>query len=312
MKKNDLYLTTPDNIHLIGDIYLPDNKPKAAVVIVHGMAEHCARYADFAEFLTTKDFAVYTYDQRGHGRTAGTVEKLGFFAEKNGWQKVVEDVKLCVETARKDLPNIPIFLLGHSMGSFISREFASHYGNLIDGLMLSGTAGSAGLLGKLGIYLTSFIKLYKKSISPSKLLDKMSFGDFNKSIKIKRTAFEWLSRDEKMVDKYIADPFCGTVFTIGFFHDLLTGLEAVNTKSHAKSMRADLPIFLFSGDKDPVSLNAHQIPIVYKMYKDAGVSDISMKIYPGGRHENLNELNREEVYADILSWINARCKKQKI
>jgi alpha-beta hydrolase superfamily lysophospholipase len=305
MKKNELKLNTSDGIQLTGDRYLPENQPKALVVIVHGMAEHCARYADFSEYLTTHQFGVYTYDQRGHGRTAGSVENLGFFAKKDGWQKVVDDVKLVVEAAKSENPTIPVFVLGHSMGSFISRRFAEQYGNLIAGLILSGTAGGAGLLGKLGIGLTSFIKVYKKGISPSKLLDKMSFGDFNKSFKPNRTLFDWLSRDEKTVDSYIADPFCGTVFTIGFFNDLLKGLEGVNTNAHAQAVRKDLPVYLFSGDKDPVSRNAKQIPIVYEMYKNAGIKDITMKIYRDGRHESLNEINRAEVYADTLNWLNS-------
>jgi alpha-beta hydrolase superfamily lysophospholipase len=304
MKKTELKLKTTDGTQLIGDKYFPENPPKALIVIVHGMAEHCARYSDFAEFLTETGFGVYTYDQRGHGRTAGSTQNLGFFAKENGWQKVVDDVKLTVETAKEENPNLPIFVLGHSMGSFITRSFAEKYGNLVGGIILSGTAGSAGLLGKLGIGLTSLIKIYKKAISPSKLLNAMSFGGFNKNFKPTRTLFDWISRDGKIVDKYIADPYCGTVFTIGFFHDLLTGLESVNTDLHAADIRKDLPIYIFSGQKDPVSNNAVQIPIVYEMYKKAGVKDVSMKIYPEGRHEMLNEINRAEVYADVLNWMN--------
>jgi alpha-beta hydrolase superfamily lysophospholipase len=304
MNKTEFELRTSDNFILIGDRYETQSESRRALLIVHGMAEHCARYSDFAEFLTQSQIAVYTYDQRGHGRTSKRNGTRGFFADQKGWNRVAEDVHEVVLKIKTDHPNVPLYVLGHSMGSFISRSYAEKYSHEISGLILSGTAGSAGFLGKAGILLTSFIRLYKNSKSPSKLLDKMSFGDFNKPFKPNRTAFDWLSRDEKQVDKYVADPDCGEIFSIGFFSDLIRGLESVNTSSHATKFRKDLPIHFFSGAKDPVSKNAAHIPHVIQMYRNAGIQNISYKIYEEARHETLNEINRREVFSDVLKILD--------
>ena len=148
--------------------------------------------------------------------------------------------------------------------------------------------------------------LFKNKNSPSPLMNKLSFGDFNKPFKPNRTDFDWLSRDNESVDKYVADPYCGTIFSVGFFNNLVKGLELVNKLYIAEKVRKDLPIYLFSGDKDPVSKNGKQISDVFGMYKNAGITDIDMMLYPDARHETLNEINKEDVYNDVLSWIIKR------
>ncbi len=302
MAYTEFTLDRPDGISLKGQTYIPEIR-KAVVVIVHGMAEHSLRYDRFAEKLRENDLVVYAYDQRGHGRTAGSVEKQGFFAYKNGWQKVVDDLAAVVEKAKKEHPNLPVVIFGHSMGTFVTRNYSEQYRGEAKGIVLSGTTGSAGLLGKVGILLTKFIMLYKKADAPSKLMDKMSFGDFNKAFKPNRTAFDWLSRDEAEVDKYVNDPYCGAVFSIGFYRDMLSGLEAVNTKTHADKIPKGFPIRLFAGDKDPVSKNGKQVKDVYNLYKRVE-ADVTLKLYPEARHEILNETNREEVMTDIVSVVN--------
>lgn len=278
--------------------------PKAVIIIVHGMAEHAQRYDNFASFLNENNYLVYAYDQRGHGKTAGSIERLGFFAEKDGWNKVVYDLKQLIDIAKKENENIPVFLLGHSMGSFVVRTFITKYGNLINGAILSGTAGSAGLLGKIGTGLTKIISALKGKKHPSPLMDNLSFGDFNKNFKPNRTKFDWLSRDNDTVDKYVNDPYCGTIFSVGFFYDMMTGLEYVNDKRTAQNIPSELPVYLFSGGKDPVSKNAKQIEDVYNMYKTGGIKNIKLKIYPEARHETLNEINKLEVYNDVINWLS--------
>ena len=282
------------------------NEPKGVVIITHGMAEHAQRYDAFASFLNKNGFVVYAHDQRGHGKTAGNVERLGFFAEKNGWQKVTDDLGELVKLAKNENPNLPVFLFGHSMGSFITRTYIIKNSKQINGAILSGTAGSAGLLGKVGLFVTAIIMLFNKRNSPSALLDKLSFGDFNKAFKPNRTKFDWLSRDDEQVDKYINDPYCGTVFSVGFFNDMMKGLELVNDKNTASKINNDLPLYFFSGDKDPVSKNGKQVIDVFNMYKKAGIFNVSIKLYENARHETLNETNKDEVFNDILTWLNSK------
>ncbi len=304
MAKSEHTFKTEDNIKIVYFKHTCETTAKATVIIIHGMAEHAQRYDDFAGFLNKNGFNVYTYDQRGHGKTAGSIEKQGFFAEKNGWKKITSDLKKMIEIVQTDLPDLPVFLLGHSMGTFVTRTFISDYDNNIKGVILSGTTGSAGLLGKIGILLTNIIMLFKKKDSPSSLMDNLSFGDFNKAFKPNRTKFDWLSRDNEQVDKYVDDPYCGAIFSVGFYNDMMRGLEYVNKNEIANKTRKDLPIYLFSGDKDPVSKNGKQVKEVFEMYKNAGITDISMKLYEGARHETLNETNKEEVYNDVLTWLN--------
>lgn len=304
--KTEFTFTTSDGIKIFVHKHESEIKSKAVVLIVHGMAEHSQRYDRFAEILNNEGYTVYAYDQRGHGKTAGEIKNLGFFAEKNGWEKVANDVGQLIKTAKKENPDLPIFLLGHSMGSFISRTFAINSGNELSGLMLSGTAGSAGFLGKIGIFLTKIIIMLKGKKSQSKLMTMLSFGDFNKQFKPNRTSFDWLSRDEKEVDKYVNDNFCGTIFSVGFFNDLMNGLEFVNKPENIEKMPKNLPVYLFAGDKDPVSKNGKQIIDLYDMYKKSGMKNIKMKLYKDARHETLNEINRKEVYKDVINWLNTQ------
>ncbi|MCD4792284.1 MAG: lysophospholipase [Bacteroidales bacterium] len=306
MQKSQQSYITKDNKEIVYYKHIPETDAKAIVIITHGMAEHAQRYDEFAGFLNKNAYIVYAHDQRGHGKTAGSVEKLGFFAEKDGWQKVTDDLAELVEISKKEHQNIPIFLLGHSMGSFIVRTFILQHSDKVNGAILSGTAGSAGLLGFAGSVLTGIIILFKKKSSPSSLMDKLSFGDFNKAFKPNRTDFDWLSRDNESVDKYVADPYCGTIFSVGFFNNLINGLELINKLKIAEKVRNDLPMYLFAGDKDPVSKNGKQVSDVYNMYKKAGITDIEMKLYPDARHETLNETNKEEVFSDVLTWLNSK------
>jgi len=217
-----------DNKQIQAYKWLPEEKIKGVLQVSHGMAEHAMRYEGFAEFLNANGYALYANDHRGHGKTAGNVENLGYFADKNGWDLVVEDMHLLTQKIKEEQPNVPVFLFGHSMGSFLSRDYISQYGQDVQGVILSATAGDPGFLGKIGVFVAKMQSLIKGKKNFSNLLDKLSFGEFNKPFEPSRTAFDWLSRNEKEVDKYVNDPYCGTVFTSGFFVDLLTGILKIN------------------------------------------------------------------------------------
>jgi alpha-beta hydrolase superfamily lysophospholipase len=209
----------------------------------------------------------------------------------------------------KEYPKVPVFFFGHSMGSMLGRTYLMQHGKRLTGAILSGTAGDPGLLGKVGILVARRECKKKGRGTPSELLAKLSFGKFNNAFKPARTDFDWLSRDEKVVDKYIADPYCGFVFSAGGWLDMLEALPLQFKAEGVARVPKDLPIYLFSGEKDPVGDNGKGVRGVYKLYTKAGIKDVSMKLYENGRHEMLNETNREEVYKDVIGWLNAHMPK---
>ncbi len=308
MTTDSFKFQTSDGIAIYTNKWLPENTSqlKAIVQISHGMAEHSDRYKRFAEALCANNIGVYANDHRGHGKTAGSVEKLGYFADRNGWDLVVDDMNQLTQIIKKSHPGIPIFLFGHSMGSLLSREYLFSYSREINGVILSATAGDPGLLGNVGIFISKLESLLRGKKAKSPFLDKLSFGKFNTAFKPNRTAFDWLSRDNAEVDKYVDDPYCGTVFTAGFFHDMLKGIKSINTDSNIQKVSRDLPIYLIAGDKDPVGENTRGVLQVFNAYQKAGIKDLTKKFYTDARHEILNETNRQEVFTDIISWIELR------
>jgi len=308
MKSKTFAFKTKDNKDIFTYNWLPENDKglKAVVQLAHGMAEHGKRYERFAEALTDSGYGVYINDHRGHGKTAGSMEAMGYFADKNGWDLVVEDMHQLTGIIKKAHPGLPVFMLGHSMGSFLARNYIYLYGNELKGVILSGTAGDPGLLGSLGVLVAKRECKTKSKKTKSPLLHKLSFGSFNKAFKPARTDFDWLSRDPAEVDKYIQDPYCGEMFTAGFYLDLLEGMKQINLKSNMNLVPKNLPIFLFAGDMDPVGKNAKGVKQIFRAYEKAGIRDVSLKLYKDGRHEMLNETNRKEVFSDIIQWMDSR------
>ncbi len=277
--------------------------PKAIVQIAHGMAEHMGRYDAFAQFLNDQQIIVYGNDHRGHGKTGEAANSIGYFADKDGFETVMEDLYQLTTIIQEKHPNIPIILFGHSMGSFLSRRYVQKYGDVLTGLILSGTGGDPGFIGKVGKYLAKREIKKVGAQTASEKLNKLTFGNYNKKFNPAQTDFDWLTRDRKEIDNYINDPFCGFVCSTGFFYDLLDGLEVIHRMENRKRTPKDLPIFLIAGDKDPVGNYGKGVKEVYKGFQRIGITDITYKLYPGARHEILNELNREEVMKDIFEWI---------
>jgi alpha-beta hydrolase superfamily lysophospholipase len=305
MKTSEYKIKMADGIDIQVYEWLPDNTEtiKAVIHIAHGMAEHAARYNDFASFLVSHQYAVFANDHRGHGKTAGKVENLGFIASKNGWKIMVNDFKEICKHTKTKYQTLPFYVLGHSMGSFVVRDFICNPEMKISGAILSGTAGNPGLLGRIGILLTNILMMFSPSNSPSPFMDKLSFGKYNRAFKPNRTKFDWLINDNTQVDKYLDDPFCGTVFTISFFKELLKGLLYINNQKNMNKVAEDLSVLIFSGDKDPVG-NFGKGPIeVYNKLKKAGIKNICAKLFHEGRHEMLNETNNTEVYQFVLDWL---------
>lgn len=197
-----------------------------------------------------------------------------------------------------------LVLFGHSMGSFLSRHYSMLYANELSGLVLSSTGGDPGIIGKIGLLIAKMDTRIHGKKAKSEIMNKLSFGAFNGAFKPNRTDYDWLSRDNAEVDKYISDPLCGTVFTAGFFCEMLGGIGYINKKENIAKIPKNLPIYIFSGAKDPVGASTKGVTQVYKTLKAAGLGDLTLKFYEDGRHEMLNEINRDEVFSDVIGWLN--------
>jgi alpha-beta hydrolase superfamily lysophospholipase len=299
---------TKDGVELV-TYFWECEQPKGIVHIVHGMSEHAARYNEFALYLNQHGYLVFASDLRGHGKTAGSLEKVGLLAMQDGWNKVVNDVINLSKELDKKYANLPLYLMGHSMGSFIARSVAILCPDEIDGYIFSATAGHPGIKGKLGLQVSNLnLKVMGKK-NRSNLMTQLAFGDFNKKYKNKRTEKDWLSKDNDIVDDYIDDPYCMQIFTSQFFNDLLSGVLTINETYNIRKMDKKKPILLFAGDMDPVGDYGRGPKEVYEKFKRAEIEDVQLKIYKTGRHEMLNETNHEEVYEMVLRWLNNKQAK---
>jgi alpha-beta hydrolase superfamily lysophospholipase len=278
-----------------------DTPPKAVLMISHGMAEHAARYARLAERLVADGYQVYALDQRGHGVTAEK-SMLGLYAEQDGWNKVVGDVASLNHHIRKQHPQAPIFLLGHSMGSYIGQAYLMQHSCSLQGAILSGSNYQPLALYRGAGLIARFERWRLGPTARSKLIDFLSFGSFNKAFKPNRTAFDWLSRDPAEVDKYVTDPLCGFVCTTQLWCDLLDGLQQITPVRNLAQIDSELPLLVIGGDHDPVS-NGKRLGHLADALRSAGIKDVELKIYPEARHELLNESNRDEVTNYLHDWL---------
>lgn len=279
---------------------------KGIVQIVHGMQEHIGRYEDFATFLAKQGYIVVAHDQLGHGKTAKQKNEYGFFAPKNGWKYLVDDVHLLYKQEKEKYPEIPYFIFGHSMGSLIVRTYLIRYQDKLEGAILSGTSGQKSLL-RTGILLTKLLKVFKGQKYKSELMEYLVTGSFNRKFKPNETNVDWISRDKDTIQFYLKDEDNGKKFTLQAYEDLLKGTLFLSKQKNINKTQ-DIPIVLFSGDKDPVGENAKGVIRAYHMLEKANLQDVTIRLFKDGRHEMLHEINKEEVYRFILNWIEKRIK----
>jgi alpha-beta hydrolase superfamily lysophospholipase len=277
---------------------------KGVVQISHGMAEWAYRYDYFAKALNREGYIVYANDHRGHGLTAPSMEDVGYISDNDGFFDKVEDMRELNQLIREEHPSLPVVLFGHSMGSFLSQRYIQLYGSDLVGVILSGSNGKQGPIINLGIALAYLEMKFKGRRHRSRLLDKLSFGSYNRAFPDNRTKFDWLSRDEKLVDRYIEDPYCGGIFTSSFFYDFLRGLKMITRRKNLEAVPKNLPIYIFSGSMDPVGGFGKGVEKLKEMYETHGLKEVSLVLYPEGRHEMLNEINRDEVIEDIVRWLD--------
>ncbi len=283
--------------------YTPDDSEvKAVIVAHHGMAEHKERYNDFFEFLTSNGCAVFMHDMANHGKSNSDFSHSGFFGKKDGYRALVKDFKTSFDRAKAAYPNKKMIVMGHSMGSFIVRCFTAEYADAgFDAAIYMGTGGSNPAAG-IGNALSSVLAKIAGHTHKSKLLDKLTFGAYNSRFE-KRTPFDWLSRDAAQVDKYMADDYCGFLFSVQGMNDLVRLNINANSDDWYRSVPVHIPILLISGEMDPVGNYGKGLREVYSKLVQSGHSKAQLKLYTDCRHEILNEINKEDVYADILAFI---------
>lgn len=298
------YLSSDGKTEVSYRVFMPEGNPRAILQICHGMTEHIGRYEGFARFLNENGVIVCGNDHLGHGDT-GSPEDRGFFAEEGGAEMVVEDVLALTKLMRAKYRNLPYILLGHSMGSFIARKYAAKYREHIDALIVSGTSGG-GSGEKAAKLLASLLCKIKGKRARSKLLTGLVNSNNRKRF-MSDGELGWLTRDEKIREKYAADPACTFTFTCGAYRDMFSMLCEVNDDAWFDSIALDLPVFIMSGADDSVGGYGVGVTSVFDRLNDRELCELSFKLYEGGRHEMLNELNRDEVYADVLAFVDSVC-----
>lgn len=303
MSKNIRYVEMSDGHEIYTVLYKPENPPIGHVHILHGMAEHIGRYEEFALYLVAKGFLVTGHDHRGHGQTGEKYNQLGFFADKNGFELVTEDVREVLQAVREDIDCPKPILFAHSMGSFIGRRYIQKYGHSVSKIVLSGTGGPNSLSEKAGKWLATGLSAIQGKQSENPLLYKLAFGKFNNSFKNVKTDYDWLSSDDDEVQKFNDDPLCGFPTSNQFFVDLIDGLNIIHNRNEIAHIPKDLPILLISGSLDPVGDNSKAVWKVSEQYKKAGLSDITVVILEDKRHEVLHEIGKKETFNLIFKWM---------
>jgi alpha-beta hydrolase superfamily lysophospholipase len=279
--------------------WAPDGAPKAAVQIVHGLCEHAGRYERLAGALTATGYLVYASDLRGHGPSAGKGD-LGHLADRDGWRKCLDDLWAVNRRLAADLPGAKMIFFGHSFGSFLGQQFVSEHGDVFAGAIFSGSNGKPSTILPLGQLIARFERWRLGARGRSRILRQLLFGEYNKRFRPTRTEFDWLSRDANEVDRYVADPLCGFPFTNQLATDLFDALRPIASAATVARIPRGLPIYIFSGSRDPVGDNLQSL---IDAYGRAGLKTTA-KIYPDARHEMLHEINRDQVTSELVAWVN--------
>ena len=309
MQEQQHFLNSADNHRIFLREWQPkDGKLRGIVHINHGMAEHSGRYHELAQILTKAGFMVFAHDHRGHGQSIPKGGLVGHYHDSDGWQLVLRDAKAVNEYFRKEHPNLPVVMLGHSMGSFITQAYAVEHGNTLDAVVLSGS----GFTPKIGLRAPKMLVRLEKYRTGAKarspLIDRQTFASFNKKVGKTRTEADWLTRDREQVDRYIKDPLCGFMCTNQLWDDFLQGLETISQQKNIHRIPSHLPFYLISGERDPLSYHTkkHGVARLAEHLNSGGLKDVTLRLYENCRHEIFNEINRNEVYQSLLDWMESK------
>ena len=303
----EFYFPVRNNTRIHCCQWVPEEKPRGILQLVHGIAEYAARYDELAKVFTDHGFVVVGEDHMGHGGSISKDIPQGCFAD--GWLTAVSDTYRLMQMTKEEYPDLPYVIYGHSMGSFMTRTLLYTYPDAgLKAAVISGTGWMPKLVLKSGRAVCR-VEGRKGMNASSATVDKLMFGSYNKGYENPRTPFDWLSRDDAEVDKYIADPLLGFSASVGLAREMLGGMLMNEDKANLAKMPKDLPVLFVSGDKDPVGSNGKGVTQAYEAFKAVGMKDVTLKLYPGGRHEMHNEINREELYADVLAFLDEVLEK---
>ena len=306
MKKNEFtYLSADGKTNIHGVEWLPDGEPKGIIEVVHGMTEHILRYEEFVEYFTNQGYIVIGIDLIGHGTSVAEGSKKMYFGPRGSWKYVVKDVSKCKRLVQKKYPELPVYLLGFSLGSFIVRTYMIKMKHNVDGIILIGTGQKKNIeLAIARILVNKEIKKIGED-GTNDAIKKMSLESYNKFFEPNRTYCDWLLASESALDEYINDELCGDSISAGLFYEMINAMMYTGKAANNKTVDINTPILLLSGEKDPVGDFGKGIDLVYNMFKKVGVQDVEKKMYEGMRHDILREDNKEDVYKDIINWIEA-------
>lgn len=285
--------------------WTPEGEPRGICQIVHGIAEYVERYENFAEYLNSLGFLVIAEDHMGHGQSVNGGGIRGYF--HGGWFTAVEDTYQLLKDTRAEYPQLPYVLFGHSMGSFMTRTLLiTHPDSGISAAVLCGTGWLPDPSLPVAEKILEKVCSKRDTTGPSPLLQKLMFKGYNRKVEHPRTAYDWLTRDNQVVDAYIANPLCGFIVSAGLVRDLLSGVQFIQKEKELEKMEKSLPVLFLAGGDDPVGSYGKGVRQAAEAFRKAGMTDVTEKIYPLCRHEVLNEINREEIFWDTAAWI---CEK---
>ena len=304
MKREFTYPSRDGKSEIRAVEWLPEGKPKAVLQLCHGMCEFIDRYGPFAEYLAGKGFLVLGNDHLGHGGTAKSEADFGYFADRDADLCLLEDMHALRKLGEEKAPGVPYFLLGHSMGSFLARQYIARYGEGLSGAILMGTGSQSGVTLALGKALCRLSALFGGWRKRSKFINGMVLGSNNKRFEPARTKNDWLTKEHSVVDAYNAEPRCTFVFTLNGFYTLFQAIADCQNAATVARIPKELPLLVVSGEDDPVGGFGTGVEKAFTLYQNAGIRDVSMKLYPGDRHEILNESDREDVFADLYAWLS--------
>ncbi|MBQ6808156.1 MAG: alpha/beta fold hydrolase [Firmicutes bacterium] len=304
MRQEMLYPDHSGAGQIYAQIFLPEKRPFRGILqVVHGMNDYGSRYAGLADFLNAQGWVVAAADHFGHGKSLPPGASLGSLPEENGWLHLLEDVLSFQQQLRALYPDLPFFLMGHSMGSFLLRDLLSHFSDPCDGLILSGSGSYRPGLCSTGIFLLKLCALFTGKHGRIPFIQKKMCSVYNHAFRREGHPFSWVSRDTAVCELHLTDPCCSYLPDLDFYGELLRGIRRVELAERKGSPARDIPILLLSGREDPVGGHGRGVSRVYRRFFERGWP-VEMLLYPGGRHEMLHEPNREEVYQDILDWLN--------
>ncbi len=306
MRKEFYYLSRDGKTQIHAVEWIPEGRVSGVLQLCHGMVEYIERYNEFAEYMCEHGYYVIGHDHLGHGKSVNSEADYGYFPEKDGNRFVIGDIQQLRVMTEKKYPDTPYLMLGHSMGSFLLRQYLTMYGEGLAGVVIMGTGYQPLIILKAGQMICRIAALFKGWRYRSKFVDNLSFGGFNKKFEPSETSRDWVTSDKELRQKYVEDPLCMFRFTLGGYYQMFEGMKVLVKKEYFSHIPKDLPVLFTAGSDDPVGAFGKNVKKVYRQFKAAGMQKVAIKLYAGGRHEVLNETNRTQVYEDLYQWCE-RC-----